>query len=57
QFRCYHVIQLYGICSRIRPPFVVMELMGNGDLKNYLYRHRQNEINVRRQPTFTFIKY
>ncbi|CAM4976870.1 unnamed protein product, partial [Rotaria socialis] len=47
QFRCYHVIQLYGICSRIRPPFVVMELMVNGDLKNYLYRHRQNEINPR----------
>ncbi|CAF2539327.1 unnamed protein product [Rotaria sp. Silwood2] len=27
QFQCYHVTQLYGICSRIRPPFVVMELM------------------------------
>ncbi|CAF3486815.1 unnamed protein product [Rotaria sp. Silwood1] len=45
QFRCYHVIQLYGICSRIRPPYVVMELMVNGDLKNYLYRHRQSEVN------------
>ncbi|CAF1027588.1 unnamed protein product [Adineta ricciae] len=45
QFQCYHVIQLYGICSRIRPPYVVMELMENGDLKNYLYRHRPNEAN------------
>ncbi|CAF1334615.1 unnamed protein product [Rotaria sordida] len=45
QFQCYHVIQLYGICSRIRPPYVVMELMENGDLKNYLYRHRQSELN------------
>ncbi|CAF1052500.1 unnamed protein product [Rotaria sordida] len=45
QFRCYHVIQLYGICSRIRPPYVVMELMVNGDLKNYLYRHRPSELN------------
>ena len=47
QFQCYHVIQLYGICSRIRPPYVVMELMENGDLKNYLYRHRQSDVNVR----------
>jgi insulin receptor len=47
QFQCHHVIQLYGICSRIRPPYVVMELMENGDLKNYLYRHRQSEINVK----------
>ncbi|CAF0744080.1 unnamed protein product [Adineta ricciae] len=45
QFQCYHVIQLYGICSRIRPPYVVMELMENGDLKNYLYRYRQSELN------------
>ncbi|CAF4820435.1 unnamed protein product [Rotaria socialis] len=45
QFQCHHVIQLYGICSPICSPYVVMELMGNGDLKNYLYRHRQGEIN------------
>ena len=46
QFQCYHVIQLYGICSRIRPPYVVMELMEHGDLKSYLYRHRPSEMNV-----------
>ena len=23
-----------------------MELMDNGDLKNYLFRHRQSEVNV-----------
>ncbi|CAF3713246.1 unnamed protein product [Rotaria socialis] len=45
QFQCHHVIQLYGICSPICSPYVVMELMENGDLKNYLYRHRQGEIN------------
>ncbi|CAF1297476.1 unnamed protein product, partial [Didymodactylos carnosus] len=45
QFQCHHVIQLYGICSRIRPPYVVMELMENGDLKSYLYKHRQSELN------------
>ncbi|CAF1588247.1 unnamed protein product [Rotaria sp. Silwood1] len=52
QFQCYHVIQLYGICSRIRPPYVVMELMENGDLKNYLYRHRQSELTPN-SPTLT----
>ncbi|CAF0942255.1 unnamed protein product [Adineta steineri] len=52
QFQCYHVIQLYGICSRIRPPYVVMELMENGDLKNYLYRYRQSELNPH-GPTLT----
>ncbi|CAM4770832.1 unnamed protein product [Rotaria magnacalcarata] len=45
QFQCHHVIQLYGICCPICSPYVVMELMENGDLKNYLYRHRQGEIN------------
>ncbi|CAF4448157.1 unnamed protein product, partial [Rotaria sp. Silwood2] len=45
QFQCHHVIQLYGICSRIRSPYVVMKLMENGDLKNYLYCHRQCKIN------------
>ncbi|CAF4112009.1 unnamed protein product, partial [Adineta steineri] len=52
QFQCHHVIQLYGICSRIRPPYVVMELMENGDLKNYLYRHRQSEHNPN-EPTLS----
>ncbi|CAF1197644.1 unnamed protein product, partial [Didymodactylos carnosus] len=53
QFQCHHVIQLYGICSRIRPPYVVMELMENGDLKSFLYKHRQSDLHPN-EPSLSF---
>lgn len=35
-FSTYHIIKLLGVVSIENPPFVVMELMENGDLKTYL---------------------
>lgn len=35
-FSTYHIIKLLGVVSIDSPPFVVMELMENGDLKTYL---------------------
>jgi len=34
---------LYGVVSQGQPTLVIMELMANGDLKNYLRRHRPPE--------------
>nr|KAF7432422.1 hypothetical protein H0235_005346 [Vespula pensylvanica] len=39
-FSTFHVIKLLGVVSIGNPPFVVMELMENGDLKTYLRRIR-----------------
>jgi Protein tyrosine and serine/threonine kinase len=43
QFNCHHVVKLVGIVSSGRPTLVVMELMTNGDLKNFLRSHRPDE--------------
>lgn len=40
KFNTYHVIKLLGVVSIGQPTYVVMELMGNGDLKSYLRSHR-----------------
>ncbi|KAL5273262.1 InR family protein [Megaselia abdita] len=40
KFNTYHVIKLLGVVSIGSPTYVVMELMGNGDLKSYLRSHR-----------------
>lgn len=37
---CHHVVKLLGIVSKTQPIFVIMELMENGDLKNYLRSRR-----------------
>ena len=37
---CEHVVRLIGVVSRKPPILVVMELLPNGDLKNFLRRHR-----------------
>ncbi|KAK7116268.1 putative molluscan insulin-related peptide(s) receptor [Littorina saxatilis] len=42
-FDCYHVVKLIGVVSRGQPALVIMELMANGDLKNYLRMHRPDE--------------
>eukprot|EP00118_Oscarella_pearsei_P021151 m.236157 g.236157 ORF g.236157 m.236157 type:complete len:983 (+) comp40131_c0_seq11:1257-4205(+) len=40
KFVCDYVVCLLGIVSRGNPPLVIMELMSNGDLKNYLRSKR-----------------
>ena len=42
-FKCNHVVMLYGVVSQGQPTLVIMELMAQGDLKNYLRRHRPSE--------------
>lgn len=39
-FNCHHVVKLLGVVSKGQPTLVIMELMGNGDLKTYLRMHR-----------------
>lgn len=39
-FSTYHIIKLLGVVSIENPPYVVMELMENGDLKTYLRKIR-----------------
>ena len=49
-FNCFHVVSLIGVVSKGQPALVIMELMANGDLKNYLRKHRHYE-EVGVQPT------
>jgi hypothetical protein len=37
------VVKLIGVVSKGQPALVIMELMANGDLKNYLRMHRADE--------------
>lgn len=37
---CNHVVKLLGIVSKTQPIYVIMELMENGDLKQYLRSRR-----------------
>lgn len=43
-FSTYHIIKLLGVVSIGNPPFVIMELMENGDLKTYLRKSRQTQM-------------
>lgn len=43
-FSTFHIIKLLGVVSINNPPFVIMELMENGDLKTYLRRIRDTEM-------------
>ncbi|XP_064607698.1 insulin-like peptide receptor isoform X2 [Liolophura sinensis] len=50
KFVCHHVVRLIGVVSKTQPTFVIMELMANGDLKNFLRKHRpDDEDNCGRQ--------
>ncbi|OXA61387.1 Insulin-like peptide receptor [Folsomia candida] len=40
KLNCNHVVKLLGIVSKSQPIFVIMELMENGDLKQYLRSRR-----------------
>ncbi|XP_046545337.1 putative molluscan insulin-related peptide(s) receptor [Haliotis rubra] len=42
-FSCHHVVRLLGVVSKGQPALVIMELMGQGDLKNFLRLHRPDE--------------
>ena len=37
------MVKLLGVVSKGQPTLVVMELMAQGDLKNYLRMHRPDE--------------
>ncbi|KAL4228229.1 hypothetical protein ACF0H5_013662 [Mactra antiquata] len=51
QFKCHHVVRLIGVVSKDQPAYVLMELMPQGDLKNFLRLHRPDEEeNDGRQP-------
>ncbi|XP_024940155.1 insulin-like peptide receptor [Cephus cinctus] len=43
-FSTTHIIKLLGVVSVGSPPFVIMELMENGDLKTYLRRIRDTDM-------------
>ncbi|CAL1676444.1 unnamed protein product [Lasius platythorax] len=43
-FSTWHIINLLGVVSQGNPPFVIMELMENGDLKTYLRRIRDTQM-------------
>ncbi|GAB1866246.1 receptor protein-tyrosine kinase [Camponotus japonicus] len=43
-FSTWHIIRLLGVVSMGNPPFVIMELMENGDLKTYLRRIRDTQM-------------
>ena len=36
QFRNHHVVQLFGIVSKVEPIMIIMEFMKNGSLEHYL---------------------
>ncbi|KAK0162937.1 hypothetical protein PV327_006663 [Microctonus hyperodae] len=42
-FSSFHLVKLLGVISEGDPPYVIMELMENGDLKSYLRRIRDVE--------------
>lgn len=43
-FSTFHIIKLLGVVSVGSPPFVIMELMENGDLKTYLRKIRDTDL-------------
>lgn len=40
-----NLVQLYGVCSKTRPIFIVTEYMRYGSLLNHLRRHKQTLSN------------
>ncbi|CAL8099243.1 unnamed protein product [Orchesella dallaii] len=47
---CHHVVKLLGVISKSQPTYVIMELMTNGDLRNYLRSRRPGTYNSGDQP-------
>jgi serine/threonine protein kinase len=54
QFDHKHIIHLLGVCfhNDFQPQFLVIELMEQGDLQNYLRRSRPNKINLQCQLSY-----
>ena len=48
-FKTEHVIKLIGVVSQGQPALVLMELMENGDLKNFLRSLRPDSENNRQR--------
>ncbi|CAL1547875.1 unnamed protein product [Lymnaea stagnalis] len=42
-FECHHVVKLLGVVSKGQPALIIMELMIQGDLRNYLRKCRADE--------------
>lgn len=49
-FRCHHVVKLLGVVSEGQPALVIMEYMGNADMKSWLRDQRPNEEHPDRVP-------
>ncbi|KAG1673625.1 Insulin receptor [Nymphon striatum] len=49
-FTCHHVVRLKGIVSVTAPTLVIMELMENGDLKNFLRSQREDYVQDQTKP-------
>ena len=50
QFNTAYIVKLLGVVSDSKPPYVVMEMMEKGNLRDYLRNRRP--LNVRRQTSF-----
>ncbi|KAK3762671.1 hypothetical protein RRG08_059018 [Elysia crispata] len=44
-FECHHVVKLLGVVSQGQPALMIMELMALGDLRNYLRKCREDELD------------
>ena len=50
-FKTAHVVQLIGVVSQGTPPLVLLEMMKNGSLKEYLHSLRASKKQEERRPT------
>lgn len=49
-FKTPHVVQLIGVVSQGTPPYVLLEMMQNGSLKEYLHSLRASKNKQERRP-------
>lgn len=49
QLRHSNIVQLYGVCSRSRPIYIVAEYMKHGSLSSYLNKNRSSLFGNMRQ--------
>ena len=50
-FKTPHVVMLIGVVSQGTPPLVLLEMMKNGSLKEYLHSLRASKKQEERRPT------
>merc|ERR1712061_238506 len=51
KFKTTHAVQLLGVVSQGTPPLVLLEMMNNGSLKEYLHSLRASKKQEERRPT------